>query len=107
MDKVTMGARLKEARTISGLTQDQLAEKVGVNTSYISDVERGAKSPSMSLFIKIIDATNASADYVLRGEIEAGKKCVSSEIDEMLEPLTPKQRVNAAKVLRVYVETLE
>jgi len=107
MDKISIGVRLKESRLISGITQEQLAEKVGVNTSYISDIERGAKFPSMSLFIKIVDVIGASADYILRGEIEAGKNCIYDSITKMLEPLTPKQRLNVENLIETYIKTLE
>ena len=62
MDKVAIGSRLREARNIAKLTQEQLAEKVGIGTTYISDIERGAKFPSLSLFIKIVDALGESSD---------------------------------------------
>ena len=39
MDKVAIGSRLREARNIAKLTQEQLAEKVGIGTTYISDIE--------------------------------------------------------------------
>ena len=55
MDKVMMGARLREARKRANLTQDQLAEKLCIGTTYISDIERGAKFPSLSLFIKLME----------------------------------------------------
>lgn len=55
MDKAAIGARIRQARTLVGLTQEFLAEKVGVNTTYISDIERGAKFPSLSLYIKIVE----------------------------------------------------
>lgn len=42
MDKVAIGSRLREARNMVKLTQEQLAEKVNIGTTYISDIERGA-----------------------------------------------------------------
>lgn len=107
MDKVAIGARLKEARNRCGVTQEQLAEKVGIGTTYISDIERGAKFPSLSLFIRIIDALGISSDYVLRGEIEAGKNCVYDEITSKLEGLSPKQRLAVAKLIDTYIQNLD
>lgn len=42
-----LGARIKELRKKRGLTQDQLAEKVGLATRYISLIEVGRSSPSL------------------------------------------------------------
>ena len=39
----TIGENTRKYRTRAGLTQAELAEKVGVGTSFISRVERGQK----------------------------------------------------------------
>lgn len=106
MDKVAIGSRLREARNMVKLTQEQLAEKVGIGTTYISDIERGAKFPSLSLFIKIVDALGVSSDYILRGEIEAGKNCVYEDITRKLDGLTPKQRLGVADLIDAYIKNL-
>lgn len=106
MDKVAIGSRLREARNIAKLTQEQLAEKVGIGTTYISDIERGAKFPSLSLFIKIVDALGVSSDFILRGEIEAGKNCVYDDITRKLDGLTPKQRLGVADLIDAYIKNL-
>lgn len=106
MDKAAIGSRLREARNMVKLTQEQLAEKVGIGTTYISDIERGAKFPSLSLFIKIVDALGVSSDYILRGEIEAGKNCVYDDITKKLDGLSPKQRLAVAELIDTYIKTL-
>ena len=106
MDKAAIGSRLREARNMVKLTQEQLAEKVGIGTTYISDIERGAKFPSLSLFIKIVDALGVSSDFILRGEIEAGKNCVYDDITKKLDGLTPKQRLAVAELIDTYIKTL-
>ena len=106
MKKVAIGTRLKEARNQRKLTQEQLAEMLGIGTTYISDIERGAKFPSLSLFIKIVDTLGASSDYILRGEIEAGKSCVYDDITKKLEGLTPKQRLGVADLIDAYIKNL-
>ncbi|MBE6563135.1 MAG: helix-turn-helix transcriptional regulator [Ruminococcaceae bacterium] len=107
MDRVEIGARLREARLAAKLTQELLAEKLDVGTTYISDIERGAKFPSLSLFIKMIDTLNASADFILSGEIEAGKNIVYSDITRKLDALTPKQRLSVAALIDTYIKSLD
>lgn len=106
MDKAAIGSRLREARNMVKLTQEQLAEKVGIGTTYLSDIERGAKFPSLSLFIKLVDALGASSDFILRGEIEAGKNCVYDDITRKLDGLTPKQRLCVADLIDAYIKNL-
>ena len=107
MDKVAMGARFKEARLQKGLTQETLAELIGSGTTYISDIERGAKFPSMSLFIRLVNALDVSSDFILRGEVNAGKAFVYDELTRKLEDLTPQQRENVSVMIDAYLKTLK
>ena len=47
---------LKEQRRLAGLTQEQLAAKIGTKKSYISKIENGIMVPSVSTFYRIINA---------------------------------------------------
>lgn len=46
---------LRNWREKEGLTQADLAAKVGVHVQYVSDLERGKKTPSLSLARKFRD----------------------------------------------------
>lgn len=47
---------LLDARKASGMTQSELADKIGTNKSYISRVERGITIPSISTFYRMVTA---------------------------------------------------
>lgn len=49
-----VGKKILEVRTRRNLTQEELAEKVGSVPSYISNIERKNKCPSLSLLRKIV-----------------------------------------------------
>lgn len=50
-----IGALLHEARLERGLTQEELAEKVGTTKSYISKIENNIKEARISTLQKIIE----------------------------------------------------
>ncbi|GAA4420908.1 helix-turn-helix transcriptional regulator [Nibrella viscosa] len=50
-----LGALLHEARLEKGLTQEELAEKVGTTKSYISKIENGVKEVRLSTLQKIVE----------------------------------------------------
>ncbi len=50
-----IGALIHEARLEKGLTQEQLAEKVGTTKSYISKIENNIKEVRLSTLKKIIE----------------------------------------------------
>lgn len=47
---------MKRARYLAGLTQVELAEKAGVNPSYLSELERGLRPGGIKAIRKIADA---------------------------------------------------
>lgn len=63
----SIGSRIQQSRKASGLTQMVFAEKIGVSTQYISDLERGTVGASVTTIIKICDILDVPADYILRG----------------------------------------
>lgn len=107
MDKAAMGARFKEVRIKKGLTQEALAELIDSGTTYISDIERGAKFPSMALFIRMVNALDVSSDFILRGEVNAGKNYIYDELTQKLDGLTPQQRENVSVMIDAYLKTLK
>ena len=50
-----IGALIHEARLEKGLTQEQLAEKVGTTKSYISKIENNLKEARISTLQKIVE----------------------------------------------------
>lgn len=51
---------LLDARKSAGLTQQEVAEKIGVNKGYISRLERGLTVPTISTFYRIVSAMGFS-----------------------------------------------
>lgn len=62
-----MGERIYKRRKALHLTQEQLAEKLEVSTQMISNLESGKKAIRPENLIKVCNALNISADYVLTG----------------------------------------
>lgn len=59
------GKRLKQLRTQAGMTQLQLAERIGVTKSVISFYELQERSPSPDVLIKLSRIFRVSTDYLL------------------------------------------
>lgn len=58
-----IGERLKQARELSGLTQEQLADRVGVKQATIAQVERDALEPREELARSMADATGFPREF--------------------------------------------
>jgi transcriptional regulator with XRE-family HTH domain len=60
-----LGKNIKRARKKTQLSQDQLAEKVGVHVSYISRIERGVVNPSIEVIGNIAKALKVKSSDIL------------------------------------------
>lgn len=53
--KKLLGQRIREIRKSKGLTQEELAEKIGIGTPNVSYFETGKFAPSIENFEKIVN----------------------------------------------------
>ena len=51
-----IGARIKDLRTLCGLTQEELADRCELTKGYISQLENDLTSPSISTLTDLLDA---------------------------------------------------
>ena len=107
VDKIEIGKKLRQARLEKGYTQQAVVKRAGIGTMYLGEIERGLKMPSLSSFVKIIEALEVSADYILRDELSAGQAYIYDELTQRLKDLTPKQRKGAVEILDAYLRNLE
>lgn len=64
----SFGQRVKELRLRSGMSQEALAHRAGLDRTYITDVERGARNISIVNIEKIAAALTVSMEYLFSGE---------------------------------------
>lgn len=58
-------SRVAQARVEAGLTQQELGDLIGVDPSYISQVECRHREPSLHNFRKLVKGLQVSADLLL------------------------------------------
>lgn len=61
---ISFGDRLTLLRKKKKLTQEQLAERVGVSTKELSDYEEDDASPPLNIAIRIADTLDTSLDFL-------------------------------------------
>lgn len=82
-----IGKRIKQRREELGLTQDQLAEKLGLTTNYISTVERGASFPRCEKLILILNGLETTADSIFCDVLENSTEYKSNLLSRKIETL--------------------
>jgi transcriptional regulator with XRE-family HTH domain len=61
-----LGRVLADARRRAGLSQEALASRAKLHPTYISQLERGLKSPTVRVLFTIADACGTPASELLR-----------------------------------------
>ncbi len=62
---VEFGKMLKSLRIKAGLTQKQLAEKLGITSSVVSYYELSERNPSPEILVKLSHIFHVTTDYLL------------------------------------------
>lgn len=88
LDRVAIGKRIQAARNSANLSQEKLAEMLGVGSKFISQIERGANGFSLENFAMLCQITGFSADYILFGKTGEDSNLVPG-VAEALSTLSP------------------
>lgn len=65
------GANVRRERERQGLSQDALSVATGMRRSYISELERGRRNPSVHALERLAKALNVEASELLRPRTES------------------------------------
>lgn len=65
IEKKLMGMRIKKGRERAGLSQDKLAEMLGMKRTNIANYEAGRVTPPSNVLKDLCDIFNTTADYLL------------------------------------------
>lgn len=75
----TLGERVRSIRKRKGYSQEELAHRASFSTSFISDIERGEKSPTIENLYRITNALGVSLEELF-SKFQPMKKTKESEL---------------------------
>jgi CheY-like chemotaxis protein len=76
--RTLLGNAIKKERAALGISQEELAARAGLHRTYVSDVERGARNPSLESVQKLAEALEVSLPVLF--ERSAGRRDLTVEI---------------------------
>lgn len=95
-----LGKRIKIARLKTELTQEIMAEKIGVTPQHVSNIETGNSSVSLTTLIAIANLLKVSVDELLCDTVLKTKYVFSKEANEIFRDCNEYE-------IRVLVEILK
>lgn len=91
-----IGRKLREARLKSGMTQEQVAERIGVSRQSISNWENEKNYPDIISVIELSDLYELSLDVLLKGDEEMIK-----HLEESTDIIKSNKRIVFSLVLNM------
>ena len=98
----TIGIRIAKYRKLKSLTQEALAEKMGVSSQAVSKWENDLSCPDISLLPKLCGVLGITTDELLTGKTNEVKMLPASQ-RKPLEELTLRVYINSAAGDRIRV----
>ena len=80
-----LGGVYIRVRLAAGLSQEKLAELVGLTSQHISHTEVASTKVSLPSLVKIANALNTSVDKLLSDNVQDSKLHILEEFQELLE----------------------
>ena len=79
MDYYTIGQRIRKFRKINALSQEALAEKVGISTTHMSHIETGNTKLSLAVLVNLSLALGVSTDDLLFDQSPVSKNSLMNK----------------------------
>ena len=85
IDYNVIGERIKLARKARNMTQETLAEKMGVSIAFLSRIERGSSQINLKRLSQICDILDTTEGAILNGVSSNSKTYLDNELSNVLK----------------------
>ncbi|MCI1693400.1 helix-turn-helix domain-containing protein [Aneurinibacillus aneurinilyticus] len=100
MDYKLLGSRIRKKRLQLKLTQEKLAEIIGISNSYMGQIERGERILSLETLIKLANALGVTVDFLLQDSIDLQNDVYINQFAQYIYGRSPKQKQMALDIIR-------
>lgn len=102
-----IGKNIRALRKTSGLSQEQLALRADINASYMGQVERGEKNPTIDVLSKISSALGMPLEQIIRidtqPKLQDKDNPISDKIAHQLNGLSLKEQEAVYRLVKQLV----
>lgn len=91
VDYNVIGERIKSARKACNITQETLAEKMGVSIAFLSRIERGSSQINLKRLSQICSILGTTEGEILNGVSSSSASYLDSELSNILKECSPEK----------------
>ena len=102
-----VGKRSRQARTDKHLSQSELAELIQISPSHLSDFENGKTKISLDIFMRLTEALQVSADWLLQTNIPQVNEIQTLEFSELLSDCSSSEAQSIIKLVKDFKSALK
>lgn len=106
MDYYKIGQRIRKYRKAHGLSQEQLAEKIGISVTHMSHIETGNTKLSLQVLVDITKALDVRSDDLLT-DGTSNREASFDELNKTLESCSSAQLKIIEDVVKAIKISLE
>jgi transcriptional regulator with XRE-family HTH domain len=104
MDFKRLGKRLREERLKRSYSQEELAEKAGLSSVFISHIECGSAKASLETLVKVCNALGVTPDLILYDSFHESRTYFSDEISSLLDKCSDEEIKIITRLIKAYIE---
>lgn len=111
-NRIAAGERIRRRRILLGLTQEELAEKIGRAYKYCQDIERGTCGMSIDTMLSIAACLNITLDYLIYGtgdetDVHAELDNEQKAVVDILGKCSSKKKKYALDLLKFFMKACD
>ena len=98
------GIRIRSVREMKGYTRDAFAEKAGISSKFLYEIEQGRKRFSAEVLCRIAEVLEVSCDYIMLGKLVQGED--ETGITEVIAFFDTEQKRKLISILKNIYELI-
>ncbi len=107
MNYYEIGQRIRRIRKAKNMSQELLAEKVGISTTHMSHIETANTKLSLHVFVAIAAALEIHTDDLLYDIPQENVSSASNDIISVMNSCTAQQAKIIADIVKATKQTLD
>lgn len=101
-----VGENIREIRQSKGLSQERLALRAGINPSFLGQIERAEKSPTISSLEKVASALEVKVEELFQSNTDELQKTNTTYLEKIIFELSHRTNEEQEDIYKIIIQLL-